>query len=152
MTIRSLLFTAVLGVSVFAQTQPAATVIAVRAARLFDVVHDTTVPNGVVIVGGKRIIDAGSNVPIPSGATILDRVDATLLPGFIDAHVQLSGESSDDWNADTFAGFRRTVAETALRASDNARRTLIAEFTTVRDVGSSDYIDVGLRNTIAAGL
>jgi imidazolonepropionase-like amidohydrolase len=152
MMIRSLLFTAVLSASVFAQTQPAATVIAVRAARLFDGVHDTTVPNGVVIVEGERIISAGSNVAIPAGATIVDLGDATLLPGFIDAHVHLSGESSDDWNADTIAGFRRTVAETALRASDNARRTLLAGFTTVRDVGSSDYVDVGLRNTIAAGL
>jgi imidazolonepropionase-like amidohydrolase len=152
MMIRSLLFSAVLSVSVFAQTQPAATVIAVRAARLFDGVHDTTVPNGVVIVEGKRIIAAGSNVAIPPGATVVDLGDATLLPGFIDAHVHLSGESSDDWNADTIAGFRRMVAETALRASDNARRTLMAGFTTVRDVGSSDYIDVGLRNTIAAGL
>jgi imidazolonepropionase-like amidohydrolase len=152
MMIRSLLFTAVLSASVFAQTQPAATVIAVRAARLFDGVHDTTVPNGVVIVEGERIISAGSNVAIPAGATIVDLGDATLLPGFIDAHVHLSGESSDDWSADTIAGFRRTVAETALRASDNARRTLLAGFTTVRDVGSSDYVDVGLRNTIAAGL
>jgi imidazolonepropionase-like amidohydrolase len=152
MMIRSFLFAAVLSVSVFAQTQPAATVIAIRAARLFDGVHDTTVPNGVVIVEGKRIIAAGSTVAIPAGATIVDLGDATLLPGFIDAHTHLSGESSDDWNADTIAGFRRTVAETALRASDNARRTLMAGFTTVRDVGSSDYIDVGLRNTIAAGL
>ena len=152
MMIRSFLFAAVLSVSVFAQTPPPLPITAVRAARLFDGVHDTTVPNGVVIVEGRRITAAGPNVAIPAGATIVDLGDATLLPGFIDAHTHLSGESSDDWNADTIAGFRWTVAEAALRASDNARRTLMSGFTTVRDVGSSDYIDVGLRNTIAAGL
>jgi len=152
MMIRSFLFAAVLSVSVFAQTQPPVPITAIRAARLFDGVHDITVPNGVVIVEGRRITAAGPNVAIPAGATIVDLGDATLLPGFIDAHTHLSGESSDDWNADTIAGFRWTVAEATLRASDNARRTLMAGFTTVRDVGSSDYIDVGLRNTIAARL
>ena len=69
----------------------------------------------------------------------------------MDAHTHLSDESSDDWNADLVAGLRRTVAESALRASEFARRTLLAGFTTVRDVGGSDYIDVGLRNAINSG-
>jgi imidazolonepropionase-like amidohydrolase len=142
----------VLGGSLIVQAQPAAAPVAIRASRLFDGLHDTTTGNAVVIVEGNRITAAGSNLPIPAGATVVDLGDATLLPGFIDAHTHLSGESSDDWNADTVAGFRQTVAESALRASDNARRTLLAGFTTVRDVGSADYIDVGLRNTIAAGL
>jgi imidazolonepropionase-like amidohydrolase len=124
----------------------------IRASRLFDGLHDTTGANAVVIVEGNRITAAGANLPIPAGATVVDLGDATLLPGFIDAHTHLWDEASDDWNADTIGLLRRTVAESALRASDHARRTLLAGFTTVRDVGSADYIDVGLRNTIAAGL
>ncbi len=153
MMIRSVLFGIVLGSTLLAQAQPPrTTVTALRSARLFDGLHDTTVPNGVVVIDGSRIVAVGSNLPIPAGATVIDLGDTTLLPGFIDAHTHLSDESSDDWNADTIGSLRRTVAEAALRASDNARRTLMAGFTTVRDVGSADYIDVGLRNTIAAGL
>jgi imidazolonepropionase-like amidohydrolase len=119
---------------------------------LFDGTRDTSVPDGVVIVEGTRIKAAGSRLPVPAGATVVDLGDATIVAGFIDAHTHLSDESSNDWNADTIAGLRRTVAETALRASDNAKRTLMAGFTSVRDVGSQDYVDVGLRNTIAAGI
>jgi imidazolonepropionase-like amidohydrolase len=89
---------------------------------------------------------------VPTGARLVDLGDATILPGFIDAHVHVTGESSDDWNADTVAGLRRTIPEETLRAAEFARRTLMAGFTSVRDVGSSDYIDVGLRNAIASGL
>jgi imidazolonepropionase-like amidohydrolase len=78
--------------------------------------------------------------------------DATILPGFIDAHTHVTDESSNDWNADTVSGLRRTIPESTLRAAEFARRTLMAGFTTVRDVGSGDYIDVGLRNAIASGV
>jgi imidazolonepropionase-like amidohydrolase len=136
--------------AVMAQT-PAPATTAIRAARMFDGTTDTMVNDAVVIVEGTTIKAAGSRLPVPPGAKVIDLGDATLLPGFIDAHTHLSDEGSDDWNADTVAGLRRTVAESALRASTFARRTLMAGFTTVRDVGSSDYIDVGLRNAIAAG-
>jgi len=141
---------AVLPFAVMAQT-PAPATTAIRAARMFDGTTDTMVNDAVVIVEGTTIKAAGSRLPVPPGAKVIDLGDATLLPGFIDAHTHLSDEGSDDWNADTVAGLRRTVAESALRASTFAKRTLMAGFTTVRDVGSSDYIDVGLRNAIAAG-
>jgi imidazolonepropionase-like amidohydrolase len=124
---------------------------AIKAARMFDGTGDATIADAVVIVEGTTIRAAGSRLAIPPGAKVIDLGDATLVPGFIDAHTHLSDEGSDDWNADTVAGLRRTVAESALRATTFTKRTLMAGFTTVRDVGSSDYIDVGLRNAIAAG-
>jgi imidazolonepropionase-like amidohydrolase len=138
------------GVVTLAQPPPA--VVAIRAARLFDGRGDTAVADAVVVVQGTRITAAGSRLSIPTGAQVIDLGDATILPGFIDAHTHVTDESSDDWNADAVAGLRRNVAESALRGAEFARRTLMAGFTTIRDVGSGDYIDVGLRNAIAAGI
>jgi imidazolonepropionase-like amidohydrolase len=127
-------------------------VVVLKAARMFDGRGDTTVPNGVVIVESGRITAAGSGLPVPAGARVIDLGDATLLPGFIDAHVHLTGESSEDWYRAAVEGLRRTVAEKAIRSTEYARRTLMAGFTTVRNVGAEDYIDVGLRNSINAGI
>ena len=129
-----------------------AEVVVLKAARMFDGRGDTTVPNAVVIVESGRITAAGSGLAVPAGARVIDLGDATLLPGFIDAHVHLTGESADDWYRAAVEGLRRTVAEKAIRATEYARRTLMAGFTTVRNVGADDYIDVGLRNSISAGV
>ena len=134
------------------RAQPAPAVTAIKAARLFDGKSDTTIADAVVLVQGSRITAAGARLAIPAGAQIVDLGDATILPGFIDAHTHVTGESSDDWNADAVSGLRRTIPESTLRAAEFARRTLMAGFTTVRDVGSGDYIDVGLRNAIASGV
>ena len=129
-----------------------AEVVVLKAARMFDGRGDTTVPNAVVVVESGRITAAGSGLAVPAGARVIDLGDATLLPGFIDAHVHLTGESADDWYRAAVEGLRRTVAEKAIRATEYARRTLMAGFTTVRNVGADDYIDVGLRNSISAGV
>jgi imidazolonepropionase-like amidohydrolase len=123
-----------------------------KGRRLFDGRGDTSVANGVIVVQGGKITAVGAEAAIPAGARVIDLGDATLLPGFIDAHTHMSEESSADWNADTVAGLRRTVAEKALIAATYARKTLMAGFTTVRDVGSADYVDVGLRNAINNGV
>lgn len=124
-------------------------VIALKAARLFDGTSDNVVNNGVVIVEGNRIKSVGG--PIPAGAEVIDLGDATLLPGFMDAHVHLTGESGDNFYLDYFNGLMRQPAEQALLASTYARKTIDAGFTTVRNLGASDYIDVGLRNAINQG-
>ena len=134
------------------RAQAPAAIIAIRAARLFDGTSDSTIADAVVLVQGSRITAKGSRLPIPAGAQVVDLGDATILPGFIDAHTHVTDESSDDWSADTVAGLRRTIPEATLRAAEFARRTLMAGFTTVRDVGAGDYIDVGLRNAIASGI
>jgi imidazolonepropionase-like amidohydrolase len=129
---------------------PAVTVI--KAARMFGGRSDQGVANAVVIVEGSKISEAGSGLPIPPGATVIDLGDATLLPGFIDAHTHLTFEGGDNYVVDFFEDLRRTVAEEALRASVNARKTLEAGFTTVRNVGAYDDEDIGLRNAINKGV
>ena len=131
---------------------PKPEVIALKAARLFDGRGDAAVPNGVVIVEGGQIRAAGSGLAIPAGARVIDLGDATLLPGLIDAHTHVTNESTDEWLQGFFNNVSRDVAESAIRATANARKILEAGFTTVRDVGSGDYIDVGLRNTIRDGV
>jgi imidazolonepropionase-like amidohydrolase len=126
--------------------------IVLRAAHLFDSVSGKLVDNGVVVVSGTRIQAVGSKAKIPDGAKIIDLGDATLLPGIIDAHVHLSNESSPNWYHDWYDGIMRFPAEQALYGAHYAKATLEAGITTVRDVGSSDYISLGLRNAINAGV
>ena len=124
-------------------------VIVLKAARLFDGASNDVVANAVVVVEGQRIRAIGG--PVPAGAEVIDLGDVTLLPGFIDAHTHLSAESGDQYYRDYFEGLMRHPGEQALLASTFARKTLEAGVTTVRDVGSSEYVDVSLRNAINAG-
>ncbi len=135
-----------------AQPAKAPPVIAVKAARLFDGKADALQNNAVVLVQGPKILAVGTDLAIPAGAEVIDLGDATLSPGFIDAHTHLTGESTDDWKQQFVDGFRRELAEKAIESTVHARKVLEAGFTTVRDVGSSDMLDVGLRNAIARGL
>jgi imidazolonepropionase-like amidohydrolase len=147
--------TVLLPFSAAAQTStPAAKteVVALKATRLFTGTGETSASNGVVIVEGGKITGVGSGLAIPQGARIIDLGEATLLPGFIDAHTHMSGESSDNWYADTVNGLRQTIAEQAIRATVFARRTLEAGFTTIRNLGATDWVDIGLRDSIVAGL
>ncbi len=122
-----------------------------KAARMFDGRSDETVANAVIVVEGSKIKEAGSNLTVPAGATVVDLGDATLLAGFIDSHMHLTEEAGDDYVYGFFEGLRRTVGEDALRAGNFAKRLLEAGFTTVRNVGAFDDVDVGLRNAIAKG-
>ncbi|HEY1434661.1 MAG TPA: amidohydrolase family protein [Thermoanaerobaculia bacterium] len=131
---------------------PTPVVTVLRAARMFDGRSDATVSNAVVVVTDGKITAAGTGLAVPAGATVIDLGDATLLPGFIDSHTHLTGEAGDNYVQDFFDGLRRPVTEQVFYAAQNARKTLEAGFTTVRDVGSSDDLDVGLRNAIQDGL
>ena len=122
-----------------------------KAASMFDGKSDALVTPGLVVVTGGRIVGVGPGATVPAGAEVIDLGDATLLPGFIDAHTHLTFAYSDDYNKAELDSLQKTVAERALDASVNAKVTLMAGFTTVRDVGSTDYLDVGLRNAIAHG-
>ncbi len=127
-------------------------VIALKAAHLFDSVSGTLIEHGVVVIAGNKIQAVGAGAKIPEGAQVIDLGDATLLPGLIDAHVHLSEVSSDNWYEDFYHSIMRFPAEQALYGAHYAKATLEAGITTVRDVGSDDYIALGLRNAIKAGV
>jgi imidazolonepropionase-like amidohydrolase len=126
--------------------------VVLKAAHLFDSVSGKLVGHGVIVIAGRNIQAVGSDTIIPADARIIDLGDATLLPGFVDAHVHFSEESSENWYSDFFGGIMRFPAEQALYGAHYAKITLEAGVTTVRDLGSSNYIALGLRNAISAGM
>ena len=133
----------------FAQSQkPTSKTYVLKAARMFDGRSDALVKPGLVVVTDGRIVGVGPSAAIPGGAEVIDLGDATLLPGFIDAHTHLTGMYSEDYKQSALDRLQKTIPEMALDSSLNARVTLMAGITTVRDVGSGEYLDVGLRNAI----
>jgi imidazolonepropionase-like amidohydrolase len=126
--------------------------VVLEAAHLFDGRGGAVVSPGIVVVVDGRIAAVGAGVTIPAGAEVIDLGDATLLPGLIDAHTHLSSEMGSSWYRDFYDRLMRFPAEQAHYAAAYAKRTLEAGVTTVRDVGSDDLLDVGLRNAINAGL
>src|SRR5881398_558517 len=131
--------------------------IALKAARMFDGKSNALIQNGVVIVQGDKILDAGSNLQIPSGVEVIDLGEATLCPGFMDAHTHLTADFSGNYNERRLQQLDLNVSEHAIRATAFARATVEAGFTTVRDLGSRfvasrEFVDVALRNSINKGV
>jgi imidazolonepropionase-like amidohydrolase len=124
--------------------------IVLKAARMFDG-HRMVTP-GIVVVSGTTILAVGAGAPIPAGAQIIDFGDATLSPGFIDAHTHLSFPATNDYRQEELDRLQLPVSEQTLIATVNLKKTLNVGITTARDVGSGDFIDVGLRNAVRAGI
>src|SRR6267378_4898598 len=132
-------------------------VIVLKAARLFDGKSKTLAQNGVVIVQGNKIVDAGNNLPTPTDAQVIDLGYATLSPGFMDGHTHLTLDFSGNYNERRLKEVDLNVSEQAIIATRYARATVEAGFTTVRDlgsrfVGSKEFVDVALRNSINKGV
>jgi len=106
--------------------------------------------NAVILVRNGRIEAIGADVRVPAGARVVDLSRHTVLPGFIDLHVHLAGRpvGEGDWINDVV---RESAADRAIFGVRNARLTLEAGFTTVRNVGAGGFADVALRNAINAG-
>src|SRR5215470_15358157 len=127
--------------------------IVLKAARMFDGKSNSLVQNAVVVVRDDKIVDAGSNLQIPGDARVIDLGDATLCPGFMDAHTHLTEDFSGNYNERRLQELDLNVSEQAIRATQYARVTVEAGFTTVRDLGSRfvashEFVDVALRNSI----
>ena len=122
-----------------------------KAAHLFDGKSEHVVSPGLVVVVNGKIAGVGAKAAIPAGAETIDLGDATLMPGFMDAHTHLTQPFHRDYRVGEMDLLKKTIPERTLETVEIARITLMAGFTMVRDVGSSDYMDVGLRNAIASG-
>ncbi|NTX07390.1 amidohydrolase family protein [Myxococcus sp. CA040A] len=139
----------VLGLPSSAAEPPRAYVL--KAARLFDAKTGKLVTPGVVVVTNGKVAAVGAGAKAPEGARVVELGDATLLPGFMDSHTHLTGEPGEDWRQDVIDSLQRTIPEQTLESLPRVRATLMAGFTTVRNLGAGDFIDVGLRNSIRRG-
>lgn len=139
-----------------AQQNPPSKTIAVRASRMLDVKSGSIVPNAVILIQDDKITSAGPSLKIPAGAEVVDLGDATVLPGLIDCHTHLMARipSREDRYGYGVNLLTKSQAFRALEGAANARVTLRAGFTSVRDVESegSGYADVALRDAINQGL
>ena len=148
------MITALLAWSALAAQAPAPApdsqpVTAIRAGTLIDGTGAAPVKNAVILIRGDRITAVGPDVAIPRGATVIDLSGATVLPGFIDAHVHLAGHTigDGDWQ---HAGLTDLPGQLALLGAAHAQETLEAGFTTVRVVSTAYFNDLALRNAINA--
>ena len=132
-----------------AQSQPA-TVVVLRAARLIDGTGAAPLAPAMVRIENDRIVAVARSLDVPRGAQLIDLGTATLLPGLIDLHTHLTGDERVHWED---ALVKTTPAHDALWGARNARLTLMAGFTTCRDMGPTwPYVDVALRQSIEEGL
>lgn len=131
-------------------SKPAPKITYIKAGRLFDGTGDRYQENVVIVVQDDRIqaLTPAGPGSIPAGATVIDLSHATVLPGLIDCHTHL-GARADRY--DEIYYFKETPFDSAFAAVVNARKTLEAGFTSVRDVGSLPFLAVDLRNSINEG-
>jgi imidazolonepropionase-like amidohydrolase len=130
-----------------AQAPPEVTVI--RAGALFDGTGETLRRNVVIVVRDGRIAEVGPDVQPPAGARVVDLTEWTVMPGLMDMHTHLTSDPADGFAE---SRFRLFPGYAALVGAKNARTTLLAGFTTVRNAGASEFADVALRNAIDNGL
>ena len=137
------------GAGQVAQPVPQASkIVAVKAGRLIDGLGGTPMSNAVVLIENDRITAVGAGLSVPPGAQVIDLGAATVLPGFIDCHTHVTGQPGDNFYEDLF---KRSPIDEAITAHIYAKRTLEAGFTTIRDVGSEEFVDVALKKAINHG-
>jgi imidazolonepropionase-like amidohydrolase len=130
-----------------AQVQPASVTV-IHAGKLFDPESGRLLDHPTVVIAGNRIESVRTGTAAaPADARVINLGDATLLPGFIDVHTHLTSDAGGGG----YEGLGISIPRSALTGAKNARLTLLAGFTTVRNVGAEGYADFALRDAINAG-
>ena len=127
----------------------AAALSALHCGHLVDTAAGKVLGETTIVVEGARIRELLSGSQTPPGAKDIDLESQTCMPGLIDSHTHLTGQTSPTRYIDQF---HWNIADYAVRSTVYARRTLLAGFTTVRNVGDQDNESVALRNAINAGI
>lgn len=135
--------------SAFADEAPPPAVTALHCGHLIDTANGKTLGETIIVVEGGKVKSVESGSQSPAGAKIIDLTTQTCMPGLIDAHTHLTGETSRTGYVDRF---HWNIADYAVRSTVYARRTLLAGFTTVRNLGDQANESVALRNAINAGI
>jgi imidazolonepropionase-like amidohydrolase len=146
----AVILAALAGMAITASAQaPAPKRTIIRAARVLNVRTGVLRTNEAIVIEGDKIVRSApsSEVMAGPGDTTIDLPDATLLPGLIDMHTHLTF----DLSSLGYQGLSISTAREALHGARNARRTLEAGFTTVRNLGAKDYADIALRDAINDG-
>ena len=132
-----------------ASPAPEAPTLVVHAAHLVDPAAGRVLDDVVIVVSGARVSAVGTSAttPVPAGTPRIELGSATVLPGLIDVHVHLTSNASDEG----LNGLVKTTAREGIDGVANARKTLEAGFTTVRNVGAGGFSDVALRDAINEG-
>jgi imidazolonepropionase-like amidohydrolase len=120
----------------------------IRAGALFDSRSGDVARDQLIFIEGERIIAVtDGDEQIPEGADVIDLSESFVLPGVMDMHTHLVGNLTKNF----FAGYFQSPHRATIGGVVNAEKTLMAGFTTVRNVGAGDYMDVAIRNAIDAG-
>ena len=132
-----------------ADTPAQASVTALNCGHLIDTVNGKVLGDSTIVIENGRVREVLNGMQAPAGARLIDLKTETCMPGLIDSHTHLTGQTSRTGYVDKF---HWNIADYAIRSTVYARRTLLAGFTTVRNLGDQANESAALRDAINAGI
>jgi imidazolonepropionase-like amidohydrolase len=140
---------AIVGSAAVAADSPSSASAALHCGHLIDTANGKLLGETTIVIENGRVRDVVQGSQMPAGAKVIDLMSETCMPGLIDAHTHLTGQTSPSQYVDKY---HWNTADYVIRSTVYARRTLLAGFTTVRNLGDEENESVALRNAINAGI